>query len=512
MKGLKHWITVGTPFVAMKKERLLFQRLDLMHKVIFVASLMLLGMFLFYVGAEFVSGGRRLFGGTFPASWSSRAYDEPADLVFYLGLKYWDSLSLSTTDDRVNQRARDFFGRRWLPLTHTDDEAVQGLAFLPGAKLYFFDKAFAIQALTTLSVVALPLLYLLVLHTPPIMVGLGIGCRTTSISPITWGRAGTARSPWRKFRNAGPTKGWGRRSSAPCGSSTAPCGAIWRRSFRTFRPPSARCASSSAFSRRMANPVPAASCAAAVRDIRINSGLLLHLVTDELSSAIAGDSADGTNRRALWVLLIPSILVPLIFGLISFVLMLVIRWISTLISDGASRTLNSITNAEVKRAAFGNDTNGEIAVGAIDRPTWLERSPARLPSTLAELVTDYSNGVAGKSLAKFRQAIGELASAEPKHTADSAITTYFTWKELVHASYFDVPEFRKLVVLALSRTEGFAPSAAFQRDPDYARAAQWLAELEGTPGSVAPPAAEPPTEADAGAVSATVASTVKAEP
>jgi hypothetical protein len=163
----------------------------------------------------------------------------------------------------------------------------------------------------------------------------------------------------------------------------------------------------------------------------------------------------------------------------------------------------------VKRAAFGNDTEGEVAVGAVDRPEWIERSQPRLPAGVGDLVTSYANGVASNSLAKFRKAIGQLASAEPKHSADTAITTYFTWKELVHASYFDVPEVRKLIAQAVSRAEGFAPSAAFRADPDFARTAQWLAEIEGSP---APTLDEQPSDADTGAVAAVVASTVKAAP
>ncbi|MEZ5853807.1 MAG: hypothetical protein R3D67_03320 [Hyphomicrobiaceae bacterium] len=174
--------------------------------------------------------------------------------------------------------------------------------------------------------------------------------------------------------------------------------------------------------------------------------------------------------------------------------------------------LNNLTNDEVKRAAFGNDTEGETAIGAIDRPVWIDRSPPRLPGALADLVTDYSNGVASHSLAKFRRTIGQLASAEPKHTADSAITTYFTWKELVHASYFDVPEFRKLVAQAISRAEGFEPSRAFKADPEFNRTAQWLAEIDGAPRTVQPPESGSPDRDDSGAVSAVVASTVKAAP
>src|SRR6185312_8034940 len=102
-----------------------------------------------------------------------------------------------------------------------------------------------------------------------------------------------------------------------------------------------------------------------------------------------------------------------------------------------------------------------------------------------------SNGIASQSLAKFRRAIGQIASAEPKHTADTAISTYFTWKELVHSSYFDVPQFRKMVAQAVSRAEGFAPTARFRADPDFARTAQWLSEIEAAPRQETPDTGPP---------------------
>jgi hypothetical protein len=236
-------------------------------------------------------------------------------------------------------------------------------------------------------------------------------------------------------------------------------------------------------------------------------------VTDELASAFGGEEIETRSRRAdIKQLLIPAVLVPIIFGAFSLLLMLIIHSVAKVISGSISVLLNNITNAEVKRAAFGNDTEGEIAIGAIDRPSWIERSPPRLPAGIADLVTAYSNGAANQSLAKFRRAIGQLASAEPKHTADTAITTYFTWKELVHGSYFDVPPFCKLVAQSISRAEGFGPSRNFRADPDYRLTAQWLAEIEESPATVPPPASSPPTIEDVGAVSAVVASTVKREP
>ncbi|MGE0698427.1 MAG: hypothetical protein AB7O57_04960 [Hyphomicrobiaceae bacterium] len=511
--GLKRWITVGTPFVSLRKEPLLFQRLDLLRKVVFVASLMLMMMFIVYILAESISSGRMLFGSTFPGvlAVTGTMMSLPI-LFFYVVLRYLDGRSLLHHRASVRERARKLFGPRWLSLTHTDDEAVQGLAFLPGAKLYFFDKAFAVQAITMLSVVALPLLYLLVLTSPGAMVGLG-GWLKQNVYDIS-AHAGAekalreAASRLRESRASGPRDEAARR-------------AVWQdyrqaRQQLEARYPKLREAERGLrfrqrFFEKDGQPCEGGQLCGGGRDLRINSGLLLHLVTDELSWAIGGEGLDG---RENWLLrlLIPAVLVPVIFGLVALLLMLAIRTLARLLSHATSVALNRITNDEVKRAAFGNDTEGEIALGAVDRPGWVERSPPRLPESLGELVTAYSNGIASQSLAKFRRAIGQLASVEPKHTADSAITTYFTWKELVHASYFDVPEFRKLVAQAIARADGFAPTVRFKVDPDYPRTAQWLAQIEGVGGSMSTPAAMSPTTEDKGAVAAVVASTVKQQP
>ena len=510
---LRRWITVGTPFVSLKKERLLFQRLDLLRKVVFVASMMLVLMWLVYILAETISGERMLFGSVFPGVIVvTGAMMSLPIVVLYFILRVWNSRSLLHYRRSVRRRAAESFASRWLPLTHTDDEAVQGLAFLPGAKLEFFDKAFAVPALTMLSVFAMPLLYLLVLTSPTIMVNVGHWLKThvyeARVSAETEQALRQSRERLRALRQTDRSTEAARR-------------AVWeefRNSRRTLQdrypdlPDAERALRfKQRFFEQDGKACDGGLLCGAGRDLRINSGLLLHIVTDELSSAIGGE---GIERRGQWWLrlLLPAVLVPIAFGLLALLMMLVIRSLARLVSALASHLLNRITNAEVKRAAFGNDTEGEVALSAIDRPTWIERSPPRLPAAIAELVTNYSNGVANQSLAKFRRAIGQLASAEPKHTADTAITTYFTWKELVHASYFDVSAFRKLVAQGVSRQEGFAPSRRFQADADFARTAQWLAEIEGAPGTTAKPSSEPPTADDVGAVAAVVASTVKREP
>jgi hypothetical protein len=492
LDNLKRWITVGTPFVQMKKETWLFQRLDLFRKVIFVASMMLFLMFLVYILAELLSGqSTMLLGQSQPGAIAFTALMMSMPIIAsYFVLGYLDRRSMLTYRKVASQRARDAFGKRWLSLAHKEDEAIQGLSFLPGAKLAFFDKSFAVSTLTLASVVALPLAYLAIITSPSTMLAIGDGVKTTfyskRIAPEAAVEVKNLRSMRPSFREATPRN-------------------ATRRDYREKRdeierrfPGAVAAAEREArfldrFFEVNNQPCAGGRLCGGGRDLRINSGLLLHVVTDELASAFGTDQLGNWRDRLLASLILPAILVPVIACLVALVLMMLFRSLAMLFSSLGSVALNDMTNIEVKRAAFGNDTEGETAVGAADRPSWLNEPKARLPAALGDLVTDYSNGVASNSIAKFRRTIGTLASVEPKHTADTAITTYFTWKELVHSSYFDVQEFRKLIAQAVSRTEGFAPSASFKAEPDYARTAQWLDTIEAGPALAVPPT-QPGTE------------------
>jgi hypothetical protein len=526
LQNLKRWITVGTPFVNFRKELWLLTRLSLIRKVIFVASMMLLLMFLVYLFSTSLGGERMLFGGTFPRILVVTAVMSslPA-LFFYLVLRYLDNRSLLLYHRRITRRAREKFGTRWLSLAHPDDEAIQGLGYLPEAKLAFFDKSFAVSAITLISVITVPLLYFFVLLSPPTMVGLAEWLKSEIYDSNSKPEAEAALNALRDQLVAARKSD--EEPAATEGNGGAAQPAQDRRSaWRDYRAKRAALEIQypnldsierglrfkKRFFEKDGQPCENGTLCGGGHDLSINSGLLLHVSTDQLSWALGAADLSDRRQRWFWSLLVPAVLVPIIFGLFALALMLLIQSVATVISRVSSQFLDRITNAEVKRAAFGNDTEGEIATGATDRPTWIDKSPPRLPAAVADLVTNYSNLAASQSIAKFRHAIGQIAYADPKHTADTAISTYFTWKELVHASYFDVPEFRKLLAQAVSRADGFTPSERFKADPDFQRTAQWLDEIERTPGTAEVPGSGAPSSKDAEAVSAVVASTVKAEP
>ena len=492
LDNLKRWITVGTPFVKMEKERWLFSRLDLLRKVIFVASMMLFLMFLFYLVAEIFSRQKHMvLGDAAPGVLIFTGLMMSMPIVTsYFVLGYLDSRSMLTHRKVAVERARNAFGARWLSLAHRDDEAIQGLGFLPGAKLSFFDRSFAVSTLTLASVIALPLVYLWVITSPAAMVRIGDWVKEAFYSKRL---PAEAAAEIKNIKGLNPSLGPRTDASgAPVARNAT------RRDYREKRQEiERRFPGAVAIAERETRfvdrffevnnkPCDGGKLCGGGHDLRINSALLLHVVTDELASAFGTDELGNWRDRLLASLLLPAFLVPVLACLFALVLMLLIRTAAILFSRATSSMLNDLTNTEVKRAAFGNDTEGEIAVGADDRPSWLDQSKPRLPVAVGDLVTNYSNSIASNSLAKFRRAIGTLASVEPKHTADTAIMTYFTWKELVHSSYFDVAEFRKLVAQAISRTDGFRPSAAFQADPDFARTTEWLSTVEAPMPMAAP--------------------------
>ena len=528
LPNLKRWITVGTPFINLRKEVWLLTRLSLVRKVIFVASMMLLLMLIIYQAATMITGDRLLFGSLFPRVqyWTIAFMSIPAFLIYFL-FKYLDVRAMLDHRRRVTKRARNNFGDRWRALAHPDDEAIQGLALLPDARLTFFDRSFAVSSITLVSVIALPLIYLAVLFSPPTIVGLSSWIYThvyeVNLTPEAEADVKALREEMRAIRRNRETEA-ATTAAAPTERTQQERSALWKQ-FREKRnvleakyPNFSEIERAIRFRQRFLEGKDGQPCEGSVicgggHDLTYNSGLLLHLVTDELSWFLGANNVRGmSGQRWLWSLAIPMIVTPLIFGILALVLMVTIQALASVISGVSSRFLNTITNAEVKRAGFGNDTEGEVVLGAADRPSWLDRSQPRLPASVADLVTDYSNMAASRSIAKFRQAIGQIRFAVPPHSADTAISTYFTWKELVHASYFDVPEFRKLVAQAISRAEGFAPSERFLADPDFERTEQWLTAIEQSPGTTEVPSDREPTVKDAKAVAAVVTSTVKAQP
>ncbi len=500
---LKKWITVGTPFVALRKERFLFSRLTLPRRVVLVASLMLLMMFLFYLGGQLFEG--TLFGtrqGQLLRLVFSGAMMSLPLVVIYALLKILDARRYYGYRPTVLEETQKRYGERWLALNHDDDEAVQGLKLLPRVKLNFFDGGFAVPFLTLVAIFALPLAYLYVVTSPTLMVAITDVLKTRlygvedylQSDPTVDAARQEMSALRRKLRQARQVAEQSGLQPTRAESARQEVDALRqqlrekRRSLLQSHPELPQMQRAQRFKRRFlerdGKPCEGATLCGGGRDFGLNSALLFHIVTDELASAFVDEDTRWGPYGGLLRLLLPIVLVPVVFAALAMAILMLVQFLARYVSRAMSRRLNVLTHHEITRTALGNDTDGEIALGSDSRPAWMSLAYPYLPIELATKISDYSNEISFKSLAKFRNAISTLAFATDDEGKEGLIMSYLTWRELIHTSYFEVPEFRKLLAYAIGQADGFAEADTFKADPDFDRATRWYGTLKPQPPMV----------------------------
>ena len=162
LPGLASWITVGTPFLALQKERLLFFRLTNLGKstLVTLATFLLLFMLSFYfdtMAGSFKPDILVLLIAPFAAVYGTMLYFNNRAYHIHRG-SHWAQF-----DER--------FGPRWVPLNHHDDEAIEGLGAVGRAKFQIFDDRFAVPPLTFLGAVLVPMMLIVLLFSPSLMAG-----------------------------------------------------------------------------------------------------------------------------------------------------------------------------------------------------------------------------------------------------------------------------------------------------------------------------------------------------
>ncbi|MEQ8824944.1 MAG: hypothetical protein RIC14_11280 [Filomicrobium sp.] len=508
LNGLKRWITVGTPFVSLRRETTLFLRLSLFQKAIFIASFMLLLMFGAYVIGEFINGG--LDFNKKGAAWRFAIYTGLMSLpflLFWLVFKILDLRKLYFYRPSTLAWARQNFAPRWLGLRHEDDEAISGLSSIGGIKLQVFHRDFAVPFISILSVFLLPIIYFAVLASPTSMVGIAEYLRDDiyAISQYEKSEAQViaSRQEVRQLRRSLRRARSERDQVENGGSLVEQFDADKkvkelrkllkdaREKMHKENPDLVPVERALRFKKRFlekdGRPCEGGTLCGNGRDWALNSKLLFHIVTDEASSLVLDDDLWTGRTGMLLRLILPVILVPVVFGILAVLLVGAVQLIAGFISRKLSSLFDSLTWFEVKRSALGNDTETEVALTAGPNPFWIASVPPSLPSALGQEITNFSNEIAVHSLSKFRNAIGELAFSEgqPKD-AERDVFSYLTWRELIHSSYFEVQKFRWLLVEAIATSDGFKRSAAFEGSAEAKTAASWVNDLDPGDGAQRP--------------------------
>jgi hypothetical protein len=180
----------------------------------------------------------------------------------------------------------------------------------------------------------------------------------------------------------------------------------------------------------------------------------------------------------LYILVGATVMALLIF-VIALCLLGILYPLSTLLSAALSRTMNHLTMKQMRQAAFGGDTRGEIAMRSMHNPYWWENTFNPLPIYLSAALSCKADEAASIAVPKLRAAIGKLAFALADSKPQVTVTEFITWDELIHTVYFKVPAFSKFVCYAIAHSPGFRPSEKLRTDPDYEKFEQWLDEIQG---------------------------------
>lgn len=494
LDGLKRWVTVGTPFVEMRKEKYLFSRLSLIGKTLFVASVMLLVMFVFAVIGDLTDPDveQRMTRNALRVGIAVGLTAMPF-LLFYLFAYISDGRRLFAYRSTLLARARKTFAPRWLGLHHEDDEAINGLGSLQSVDMNIFNKNFAVAGLTLASVFVIPVLYLLLLASPSAMVGIAdflknevyaVAEDTEKLSP-----AEPQKQELDRLRDEMETV---REQLDRPEAQLAPQRASdlrqrlqsmrqkrrsLRRTIATVDPEFKQDQRAERFERRFlmrnGKPCDGGTLCDGGRNMGLNSQLLFHLVSDEVSSLVINEELRSTRFGGILRFAAPIILVPLVFAILAVMLVMLVRFLAGFVSYALSQWLDRLTWTELRRAALGNDTEAEIALRARPAPTWVGFTPAPLPPELGQRITALSNSASAASLEKFRNAISELAFADNENGKADTVLNYLTWKELIHASYFEVPEFRAFVARVLADSDGFSEKPDLKSDDNAELLSAW---------------------------------------
>lgn len=417
LPGLVKWITVGTPFIAHKKEPLLFSRVSYFGKstLVTLATFLILLLVAFYVDR---------MGGAFTPSTLV-----PVLLPFvavYALMAFFNNRSYHLHRESNWARFEEHFAGKWVALNHPDDEAIEGLGAIGNIRLDLFGERFAVPVLTFLGAVLVPVIMLVLILSPTLMRGFEwlVG-RDNRFGPDNENASANILFIVDRLKS----------------------GAV-----------------------NFANSVQARMDATfmSIEDLRLR----------ELAEA----SFSFVN---LIIIPVGTLL------LIAYAIVVVIGVLSIGVSYVLSRFFNMQVRAQIKSSAFGNNTNGEIATDARKTPFGVAGTPPPpLPAEIAHLISKFSDDEAVKVLPKLRGVLKDMALAEGGAANPDLITEYLSGYELIHTSYFRLPEFRKLVACVVADGDGFQGSRALLAEPDYEAVKTWhheVAKMSAGKTSAIPP-------------------------
>lgn len=160
----------------------------------------------------------------------------------------------------------------------------------------------------------------------------------------------------------------------------------------------------------------------------------------------------------------------------------------------ASWLLNRLVWTSVRQSARGDDILKEDVGAIAAHPAEFVDPLGPLPDSVADPLRQHSEKRAIVTLHKVGQVLGMSPQSRSSADLRTELSENLKWQELIHTSYFDVPEFVDLIAVGLHARglgelrQGFGVGAARRNHPQALQAVQ---ELQAWCNGANKPAAVP---------------------
>ncbi len=149
-----------------------------------------------------------------------------------------------------------------------------------------------------------------------------------------------------------------------------------------------------------------------------------------------------------WMMLVMilAFCIPIIWGFTK-----ILSFLAGIVGRPLSSLLNTIVWTSIKQRAWGDDLLKEDVHSVGSHPPLFQHQSDFLNEDIAAPLRKHSEKNAIKTLHKVRVVLGMSEQAGASADIRSELSDSLNWQELIHTSYFDVPEFIDLLAASLHK-------------------------------------------------------------
>lgn len=169
------------------------------------------------------------------------------------------------------------------------------------------------------------------------------------------------------------------------------------------------------------------------------------------ATATTAVDSHGTPLTAILIPIAILITLPMLYIAVTSVIVALLKIVAHAIGWPLSKVINGVVWSSIRQQAWGDDRAAE-SVGQIGaHPPGFAPKFLALPPAIADTLSKYSEKNAVLTLSKVREVLGMKPGAKPSADVRSQLAEQLNWAELIHTTYFDIPEFVDLAALGLHK-------------------------------------------------------------